>query len=257
MLEDGGRVCIVRDITWRKRSEERLQRSERFLNTIFNSIRDPFCIFDNEFRIIRVNEAYAQLKNKSAGPADRAENATKRWKGGRRCAKAALWRRPSYPAIPAPRTSMVTLEDGAEVWVEIYTYPILDEHGRVSHVIEYTRDITDRKKSEDEKRRLIERLEYLSRTDSLTGLINRRALTRQPELRNGAGQTVRRRTGADPVRHRQLQGDQRYLRPRHGRPGASDAVGLAQDHAAEDDIAGPLRRGRVHAYPARDLARGR
>ena len=71
MLEDGGRVCIVRDITWRKRSEERLHRSERFLNTIFNSIRDPFCIFDTEFRIIRANEAYARMKNKASRPADR------------------------------------------------------------------------------------------------------------------------------------------------------------------------------------------
>ncbi len=48
MLEDNGRICIVRDISWRKRSEARLQRSERFLNTIFNSIRDPFCIVDRE-----------------------------------------------------------------------------------------------------------------------------------------------------------------------------------------------------------------
>ena len=73
-----------------------------------------------------------------------------------------------------PRTSNSALVTG-QGWVEIYTYPILDEEGRVTHVIEYTRDITDRKKSEDEKRRLIERLEYLSthrssyRADQQTG----------------------------------------------------------------------------------------
>jgi diguanylate cyclase (GGDEF)-like protein len=80
-------------------------------------------------------------------------------------------------ADPCAKDKLVKLADGTELWVEIYTYPILDENGKVSHVIEYTRDITDRKKSEEEKRRLIERLEYLSRTDALTGLINRRALT--------------------------------------------------------------------------------
>jgi len=65
MLEDNSRICIVRDISWRKRGELRLQRSERFLNTIFDSIRDPFCIFDRDYQIIRVNDAYAQMKNLS------------------------------------------------------------------------------------------------------------------------------------------------------------------------------------------------
>jgi len=27
-----------------------------FLNMIFNSIRDPFCIFDSDYQIIRINE---------------------------------------------------------------------------------------------------------------------------------------------------------------------------------------------------------
>lgn len=175
MLEGGGRVCIVRDITWRKRNEERLHRSERFLNTIFNSIRDPFCIFDDEYRIIRVNEAYAGLKNKPISELI-----------GRKCyellegmdgiCKGCVVSRTFDSGDPCAKDKQVSLPDGAEIHLEIFTYPILDDEGRVSHVIEYTRDITGRKKAEEEKQRLIERLEHLSRTDSLTGLINRRAL---------------------------------------------------------------------------------
>jgi diguanylate cyclase (GGDEF)-like protein/PAS domain S-box-containing protein len=176
MLEDGGRVCIISDITWRKRSEERLRRSERFLNMIFNSIRDPFCIFDNEFRVIRANEAYAALKNM------RVDDLI-----GRKCHEvlanrdtvcdACVVDKSFQSADPCAKEKQVTLRDGTAAWLEIYTYPILDEDGKAGHVMEYTRDITERKKAEDEKHRLIERLEYLSSTDSITGLMNRRALT--------------------------------------------------------------------------------
>jgi len=176
MLEDGGRICIIRDITWRKRSEDRLRRSERFLNTIFDSIRDPFCIFDSDFRIIRVNEAYAHLKNKTIDDLVGKKCHEVLQNRGTVC-EACVVEKTFYSADPCAKDKFVVLEDGTEVWMEIYTYPILDEEGKVSHTIEYTRDITDRKKSEDEKKRLIDKLEYLSRTDSLTGLINRRALT--------------------------------------------------------------------------------
>jgi diguanylate cyclase (GGDEF)-like protein len=69
------------------------------------------------------------------------------------------------------------MPNGASAWLEIFTYPILDRDRNVSHVIEYTRDITERKQQEEEKKQLIERLNRLSTTDSLTGLLNRRALT--------------------------------------------------------------------------------
>lgn len=176
MLDDGSRICIIRDISWRKRSEERLRRSERFLNTIFDSIRDPFGIFDSNFQIIRVNDAYARMRNKDA-----------RGLIGRKCHEA-LHNRTSVcdgcavsttfnSAEPCVKDKFMKLHDGTRSWVEISTYPILDEDGNVSHTIEYTRDITDRKRSEEEKQLLIEKLEYLSSTDGLTGLMNRRALT--------------------------------------------------------------------------------
>jgi diguanylate cyclase (GGDEF)-like protein len=77
---------------------------------------------------------------------------------------------------PWTKEKQITLHDGSEAWVEIYTYPIFDQKGDVSHVVEYTRDITDRKKEEEERKQLIRSLNHLSITDSLTGLFNRRAL---------------------------------------------------------------------------------
>ncbi len=176
MLDDGGRVCIIRDITWRKRSEERLRRSERFLNMIFDSIRDPFCVIDGEFRVIRANAAYAALKNVRADDLigrkchEVLENSEKVCEG-------CIVDKSFQSADPCAKEKQVVLKNGAATWVETYTYPIIDDYGKVTHVMEYTRDITERKKVEEEKKLLIERLEYLSRTDSLTGLMNRRALT--------------------------------------------------------------------------------
>lgn len=176
LLDDGGRVCVIRDITWRKRSEERLRRSERFLNTMFHSIRDPFCIIDDEFRVIRANEAYGNLKGKHVDDLigrkchEVLENRDRVCEG---CIVGTSFN----SADPCAKEKNITHADGTRAWVEIYTYPILDEDGKVTHVLEYTRDITDRKKSEEEKLRLIDTLERLSRTDGLTGLMNRRALT--------------------------------------------------------------------------------
>lgn len=176
MLEDGGRVCIIRDITWRKRHEEWLRRSERFLSTIFDSIRDPFCIFDSQYRIVRANEAYANLKNKTVDDLIGSKCHEVLHNNNKVCEECVV-EKTFHSADPCAKDKLVTLHDGTERWLEVYTYPILDEDGKVSHVIEYTRDVTDRKKTEEEKQRLIEKLEYLSRTDVLTGLRNRRALT--------------------------------------------------------------------------------
>jgi|Deesub1362A_J573_1020465.scaffolds.fasta_scaffold00013_17 diguanylate cyclase (GGDEF)-like protein/PAS domain S-box-containing protein len=168
-------VGIIRDITERKRAKEALQKSEKFLSTIFDSIRDPFSIVDRDYRIVRVNAAYAQIKNK---PIETLV--------GKKCYEI-LYGRDSVcedcvvektfsSSDPCAKDKRITLPDGAEIWLEIYTYPLFNEEGVLTHVIEYTRDITTRKKAEEERKRLIERLEHLSRTDGLTGLLNRRAL---------------------------------------------------------------------------------
>ena len=39
--------------------------------------------------------------------------------------------------------------DGIKTWIAIHTYPVVDNEGEVSHVIEYTQDITERKRAEE------------------------------------------------------------------------------------------------------------
>ncbi len=78
---------------------------------------------------------------------------------------------------PAAKEKIISYGEGIpDEWVEIRTYPIFDTEGKVTHVAEYSRIITERKRAEDDRKLLIKELEQLSRTDSLTGLMNRRAL---------------------------------------------------------------------------------
>lgn len=152
-----------------------LQRSESFLNTIFDSIHDPFCIFDREFKIVKVNNEYAKIKNHPMSSL-RGKRCYEVFESGAGPCKNCVVERTMLSKDPCAKEKKLTLPTGADAWLEIFTYPICSDLGEVTHVIEYIRDITDRKKTDQERTRLIEELEILSTTDSLTGMFNRRAL---------------------------------------------------------------------------------
>jgi diguanylate cyclase (GGDEF)-like protein/PAS domain S-box-containing protein len=166
---------IAMDITERKKAEIVSRRSERFLNTIFESINDPFNIIDSDYRIIKANESYAKMRGK-----------TIKQLIGKRCYEVFKNRKSICEGCsvkvtfetgePHTKEKLASYIGDSKIWLEIYTYPIFDEMRRVVSVIEYTRDITQRKKTEGERDILVNRLQYLSRTDDLTKLLNRRAL---------------------------------------------------------------------------------
>ncbi len=59
-------------------------------------------------------------------------------------------------------------KDGSTVWTEVHTRFIKDEQRRISGILGVTRDITERRKSEQD-------LLYMAHHDALTGLYNRKA----------------------------------------------------------------------------------
>ena len=140
----------------RWQAEEAVIKSGKFLHTIFDSIRDPFSIIDNNYKIVRVNQAYAKLKKKKVSEliGKKCYEATRSMS---RICDGCIVKDTFLSNDPAEREELITYDDGKRRWIEIHTYPIFDEEGNVSHVIEYIRDITDRKLADEAMRESEER----------------------------------------------------------------------------------------------------
>ncbi|MDH7488220.1 MAG: PAS domain S-box protein [Anaerolineae bacterium] len=162
MLGDDGRpvgaIEYVRDITERKRAEEKIRYDEWFLQAVFDGIQDGISVLDTNMRILRVN------------------NAMERWYAhamplvGKLCYQAYHLR--SEPCLICPtRRAMkkgtpqmdeipLTGPKGVEGWLELYAFPMYDNNGTCIGVIEYVRDITKRREAEEalgKSRRLLEK----------------------------------------------------------------------------------------------------
>jgi PAS domain S-box-containing protein len=139
-----------RDVTSKKTYARALEERERFLNNIFSSIKDGISILDHEMRIIRVNPMIEEWFAHQMPLV------------GKKCYEAYHLRKEPCEKCPS-RLTISTGEPRAEMvpkigpagkidgWFELYSFPLIDEKsGESKGVIEYVRNITDRKAAEDE-----------------------------------------------------------------------------------------------------------
>jgi PAS domain S-box-containing protein len=136
---------FVTDITEHKRSEVSLIEGERFLANIFASIQDGISVLDSDLRILRVNQTmeswYAH-----ALPLP-----------GKKCFEAYHGAQepceicPNLEALKTGKATHGTVPQigvGGEIarWLDVYSFPLRDSiTGKTRGVIEYARDISDRK----------------------------------------------------------------------------------------------------------------
>lgn len=153
---------LEQEITDRKQTQAALAQSEEFLNTIFDSIRDPFCIIDRSYRIVRANEAYAEMKKARLADLIGATCHVK-LQGRDTICDECIIQASFQSGDAAAKEKLIDGAGGLQVWHEIYTYPIHDRTGTATHVVEYTRDITERKRAEAALRESEERYALAAR----------------------------------------------------------------------------------------------
>ncbi len=161
MLDLEGRPAIlstVRDISERRRMEDELRRLEREKSLVLDATSEMFSYYDTDLHIRWANRAAAE----SVGlkPADLV---------GRRCYEVWQGRSDPCPDCPVLRARDTRTAAEAEVTTPdgrifaLRSYPVLDEAGEVCGLVEFGRDVTERRRAERERERLSRALEDRNR----------------------------------------------------------------------------------------------
>jgi PAS domain S-box-containing protein len=154
----------VLDITERKQAEQQVRLQAAVLTSAANAI----AIADRAGRITWVNPAFTRLTGYASGEVLGADIRLILSGEEPGAAQQALW-----DAIQAGQVWQGELanrrRDGSVYTAEQTITPVRNEQGAITHFISIKQDIDERKQHE-------QRLDYLARHDTLTGLLNRHAL---------------------------------------------------------------------------------
>ena len=166
-----GTQGIARDITERKRAEERIKQQTEFLNLVLESLPYPFYVIDAFDYTIKVANYAAHL--------GRLSKETTCYALTHRSDRPCGLEGHPCPLEQVKKTKRpVTVEhihydkDGNPRNVEVHAYPIFDSEGNVLRIIESSLDITERKQAEEEREKLIQELQdALAKVKTLSGLL--------------------------------------------------------------------------------------
>ena len=161
-----GGIVVFSDITERKRAERELRESERFLQEIFDAIQDGISVLTPELEVVRVNRWMEHMY------------AAQMPLVGKKCYQVYQQRDDPCPGCPSamvlstgePHTEPVpyTTPDGHQGWLELSAFPLKDVDGGVVGIIEYVKNISDRKRAEEERSRLAAAIEQSAESVMIT-----------------------------------------------------------------------------------------
>jgi PAS domain S-box-containing protein len=137
------------DITARRQAEEALRQRSEFLTSVLESVTNPFYVIDaNDYTIKMANsatKAFGDLSKRTTCHALTHQRERPCKSAEHPCPLEEI-KRTKKPAV-ARHTHCYNEQGEARVF-EVRGYPILDEAGNVIQMIEYSLDITDRRRVE-------------------------------------------------------------------------------------------------------------
>jgi PAS domain S-box-containing protein len=153
-----GTFGISRDITERKQAEEALARERDLLAALMDNLPDGIYFKDPAGRFLRVNQAVADSFGVSdpsnvVGKTDR-DFFTEEYAGATAAAEQAILQT-GHPLVGVEEK--VTFRDGRVEWVSTTKLPLRDKDGNIVGTFGVSRNISARKRAEDEVTRLRQR----------------------------------------------------------------------------------------------------
>lgn len=161
-------VLVHEDVTHRVRTGETLHKSKEQLAAILDSLVDSITVQDRNGNVVYSNEAAARLMGFESAAALVNAPASERLPRIKLYDEAG---RPfpldNLPARQALRTGSEKEElirfymvmTGQEYWATVRGIPVFDMQGKARYAINIFHDITERKRSENERQQLLERIE--------------------------------------------------------------------------------------------------
>lgn len=162
-----GASSIARDISERKRAEQRLIEERSLLRTLIDNLPDYIYVKDSQSRMLISNNAHAALLGVASTeetlgktdydffPVEEAARFFSEEQTAMQTGKALL-------RLEHPVTDQST---GQQKWLETSKVPLRDNGGQVIGIVGISRDITARKLTEENLRRYNQRIELLHQID--------------------------------------------------------------------------------------------
>ena len=153
--------CFLKDITKFKEIENKLKNSNNFLSNILSSIQDGISVLNKDLDVIMVNSTMERWYSHSMPIV------------GKKCYEVYHGLDKPCDACPSLR-ALATKKPALELvpkrgpnqeingWLDLYAFPLTDEESdKIIGVIEYVRDISDKKKAEKELKDSEEKYKYI------------------------------------------------------------------------------------------------
>ncbi|MDY6992120.1 MAG: PAS domain S-box protein [Pseudomonadota bacterium] len=135
-------VIFARDITERKLAEEALTQNEQALRAILNAVTDTIVLLEQNETCVVINPAGA------AKLGHRSDDIVGQCIYDFLPAEAVQKRKTVVEQVIQTQTPMVQEDNRNGIWFEDNFYPVLDERNTVSQIAIFSKDITERKRTE-------------------------------------------------------------------------------------------------------------
>lgn len=161
-----GAIIVLNDVTELRKAEEQIRQQNKFLSAVINALPHPLYVIDADSHRIRLANSVACGERLPGGLTchELSHHSPSPCVGNDHPCPIEKVKKTREPAVVE---HIHCGADGESRNVEVHFSPVLDEKGDIVQLIEYTIDVSERRRTEQQ-------LEYLAYFDALTGIPNRR-----------------------------------------------------------------------------------